>query len=318
MRCFKITNVRGFLFSFICLWSCGCHLLALRHVTALGGLIPAQTVYSEGAPIPTHTSTGWCYLSLPSSSSHWGPQGKHLHSGCSEVLQASGRRRRIIMKISHGPNRQGRGQDPILLANPSPLETKRNCILQKQKQQKQVSISQAASGCAHWCNAHSEQPLQQCLALWQPQARPRILEQHQPEQRCSIFPQLLPFPGHKTKQNKRHPAEKDGWIDWWFGLFCVFAFKWEGIIGGAGREKKQYLGGLVIFGAHLLGKWVKSVDSRNYEHVLKMIYAQSVLHDHWTSFSYAISTTASIGKSHNWIPVSSSLCICWGLKIPRH
>lgn len=203
-------NVRGFLFSFICLWSCGCHLLALRR--ALGGQIPAQTLLGSSRsysylnrmmllepsqflfpPGSSREASAPCLLSSPAS--FWEEKEGH-HENIPQAKQA------------------GRGQNPILLADPSPLETKLNCILQKQKQQNQVSIFQAASGCAHCCNAHAEQPLQQCLALWQPQTRPRILEQHQPEQRCSIFPRLLPFPGHKTKQNKGHPAEKDGgWID---------------------------------------------------------------------------------------------------------
>lgn len=39
--------------------------------------------------------------------------------------------------------------------------------------------------------------------------------QHQPEQKCSSPPRLLPFPGDKTKQNKRPPAGMGGWMDGW-------------------------------------------------------------------------------------------------------
>lgn len=153
-----------------------------------------------------------------------------------------------------------------------------------------AGFPEAAPGCAHWCNAHAEQPLQRAVPgpLTAPN-QARIPEQRQPEQGCSIFPGLLPFPGHKTKQNKRHPAEKDGWMDWWFGLFCVFAFKWEGIIGGGGREKKQYWGGLVIFGAHLLEKWISLWIQKLWACSQEGIC--SMLHNHWTSFSYAISTS---------------------------
>lgn len=87
-----------------------------------------------------------------------------------------------------------------------------------------------------------------------PKPGPGSHTQHQPEQRCSSSPPLPPFPGHKTKQNKRHC--RDGWTNEWFGIFfffCGCAFKWEGIIG---EKKKQCWGGLAIFGAHLLEKWI--------------------------------------------------------------
>lgn len=253
-------NMRGFLFSFICLWSCGCHLLAPRFMRALGGQIPAQTICSEGAPIPTHTSTGWCYLSLPSSSSHQGTQGKDLHPGCSEVLQASGRRRRTTMKTSHGPNRRGRGQDPILLADPSPQETKPNCILQKQKQVSSLKLLQSVlTDAKHMQSRH-------CNSAW-PFESPKPGSGSYSSiswAKMFHFPSTPPLPWSQNKAKQRTSC-REGWMDWWFGLFCVFAFKWEGIIGGGGSEKKQYWGGLVIFGAHLLEKcislWISEIMS---------------------------------------------------------
>lgn len=219
MTCFKIMNVGGFLFYFICLWSCGCHLLAPRYMSALGGQIPAQTVSSEGAPISTDTSTGW-YLSLPSSSSHHGPQGKPWLLW---IPASSWEENKDHHENISWVKRQGRGQDPTLLADPSPLETKLNCILHKLKQQKQVSMSQAAAGCAHWCNAHAEQPLQQCLAFWQPKPGqdPRAASAWA---KMLHFPWTPPFPWSHNKAKQKTPC-REGWMDglmiWVVLCFCI-------------------------------------------------------------------------------------------------
>lgn len=133
------------------------------------------------------------------------------------------------------------------------------------------------------------------------------------------FPLTPPLPWSQNKAKQKTPC-REGWMDWWFGLFCVFAFKWEGIIGGGGREKKQYRGGLVIFGAHLLEKWI-SLWLPEITSMFSRWYMLSVARSLDLIFLYNFhqcQQEQSIDKSHNWIPVFSSLRICWGLKIPRH
>lgn len=214
--------------------------------------------------------------------------------GCSEFLQAPGRRIRITMKISHGSKGKGEARTPLfllILPHWKPSWTVFYTSWSSKSRCPCLKLLQAVpTGAMHMQSSH-------CSSAW-PSGSPnqaRIPEQHQPEQRCSIFPGLLPFPGHRTKQNKRHPAEKDGWMDWWFGLFCVFAFKWEGIIGGGGREKKQYWGGLVIYGAHLLEKWISLWIQKWWACSQEDIC--SMLCDQWCSFSYAISTSASKNRA---------------------
>lgn len=189
-----------------------------------------------------------------------------------------------------------------------PLETKLNCILQK-KSSKSRSPSLKLLQSSHCNSAWPFDSPNQAQDPGAATAWAKMLH----------FPSTPPLPWPQDKAKQKTPC-REGWMDWWFGLFCVFAFKWEGIIGGGGRKKKQYWGGLVIFGAHLLEKWISlwipeimSMFSRWY--MLDVAWSLNLI---LLCNFHQCQQEQTTDKTHNRIPAFSSLCVCWGIKIRRY
>lgn len=285
-------HVRGFLFSFIWLWSCGCHLLALRYMRALGGQIPAQmsvlrellflvtsqlTSQQDDAtwaflvPLPTRIlKENLCTLALLNSCTSCEEEEDH-HENTPWAKQA----------------RERPGPHCICWSFPTGNQAKL-CFTKAKAAKAGLHLSSCSRlQCTSRAGTAWPGPL---TAPNQPQVPPAASAWA----KMFHFPSTPPLPWSQNKAKQKTPC-REGWTDWWFGLFCVFAFKWEGITGGGGREKKQYWGGLVIFGAHLLEKWIslwiQKLGARSQEDICPM------LHNQWTSFSYAISTSASKNRA---------------------
>lgn len=204
-------NMGGFLFSFICLWCCGWHLLAPRHVRALGGQIPAQNTRPKPhalreLPFPLPPQQEDATQPFPAIL----PTKVHGDSICTPAAPWS-----CNLLGEGGPQRktplakQGRlGPHPASWSFPTSNQAK--LYFTKARAGKaRVPISQAALGCARWCIAQAEQLLKLCLAPHQSKIRPRILHTAPAWAKMFLFSLPPPLPWSKTKSKQKTPC-RDG------------------------------------------------------------------------------------------------------------